>query len=273
MTERSLDRIRGEVEHQLGRSALTVVDLDGNEPVRFADLPERLSSEERAELLTRAKELEPWLQGPFLLGGDLVIGGTWRIDSRWLSLDHVVPSDLGGQRVLDIGSNAGYDPFMFSLRGASEVLACEPFAFIEQARFLESIYRRGVDFRQMGWQHLAPDEHGSFDLVHCHGVLYHEADPCALVDRLYEMTAPGGTLLLGSMILADPEQADLARFIPRTYYRDSTWWWIPGPLALRTMVEAAGFEFQEAFGESPGPPGEFPILNGYLRAVRPAMAS
>jgi SAM-dependent methyltransferase len=204
-----------------------------------------------------------------LLGGDLVVGGTWRIDSRWANLDREVPDDLDGQRVLDIGSNAGYDPFMFSLRGASEVLGCEPFEFIEQAHFLESIYRRGVDFRQIGWQQLMPSEHGAFDLVHCHGVLYHEPDPCALVDRLYEMTAPGGTLLLGSMMLADPELTEMARFIPRAYFRDRTWWWIPGPLALRTMVEAAGFEFQRSFGDSQGPPGEFPTINGYLRAVRP----
>ena len=26
----------------------------------------------------------PWLQGPFLLGGDLLIGGAWRNDQRWM---------------------------------------------------------------------------------------------------------------------------------------------------------------------------------------------
>ena len=59
-----------------------------------------------------------------------------------------------------MGSNAGYDPFMFKLRGADHVLACEPFEFIEQALFLESVYRSGVDFQRIGWQQLDPETTG-----------------------------------------------------------------------------------------------------------------
>jgi SAM-dependent methyltransferase len=267
-------RIRGEVERQLGAATPPTDAFDPATLVRFsADLPERLSPEERARLAARAAELEPWLQGPFLLGGDLVVGGVWRIDVRWADLEAEVPADLGGRRVLDIGSNAGYDPFMFSLRGAGEILACEPFEFIEQARFLESLYRSGVDFQPIGWQDLDPKRHGTFDLVHCHGILYHEPDPTSLLARLFEMTAPGGTLLLGSMMLADPELAEFARFVPRSYYRDDSWWWVPGPLALRAMIESAGFEVERAFGKSDGPPGEFPTVSGYLRATRPTSSS
>lgn len=264
-------RIRGEVEHQLGEHRPTGDLFDPTTLVRFSpNLPEQLSPQERERLVKRAAELEPWLQGPFLLGGDLVIGGVWRIDSRWANLEAEVQPDLGGQRVLDIGSNAGYDPFMFSLRGASEILACEPFEFIEQAHFLESLYHTGVDFQPIGWQDLDPEQNGTFELVHCHGVLYHEPDPIALVARLYEMTAPGGTLLLGSMMLADPELSELVRFVPRSYYRDDTWWWVPGSLALRAMIESVGFEVEHAFGESDGPTGEFPTSNGYIRATRQA---
>ena len=93
--------------------------------------------------------------------------------------------------MLDVGSNAGYDPFMFHLRGAAYVLACEPFEFHEQALFLESVYRTGVDFQQIGWQDLDPEEHGTFDLVHCHGVLYHELHPMAMLAALAAMLAPG----------------------------------------------------------------------------------
>jgi SAM-dependent methyltransferase len=180
-----------------------------------------------------------------------------------------VPVDLAGSRLLDVGSNAGYDPFMFKLRGADHVLACEPFEFIEQALFLESVYRSGVDFQRIGWQQLDPDRHGSFDLVHCHGVLYHDLDPLGLLSRLWDMTVPGGTLLFGSMMHADSELAELVRFVPRAYYGDETWWFVPGRLALRAMIESAGFEVQGTFGEHPGPPGEFATLNGYVRAIRP----
>ena len=80
---------------------------------------------------------------------------------------------------------------MFHLRGAAYVMACEPFEFIRQAEFLESIYRTGVDFRRIGWQALDPDEHGLFSFVHCHGVLYHEVHPIRMLQALRRMLAPG----------------------------------------------------------------------------------
>jgi SAM-dependent methyltransferase len=260
--------IREAVARQLGTERPPDLDLDPSMLVRFSpDLPDELSAEDRERLSAQARELDPWLQGPFLLGGDLVIGGAWRNDQRWAGLGDELP-ELDGRRVLDVGSNAGYDPFMFKLRGAEHVLGCEPFAFIDQALFLESIYRSGVDFQRIRWQDLDPERHGTFDLVHCHGVLYHEPDPMALLSRLWQLTTPGGTLLLGSMMLADPTMSEYARFVPLSYYGDSTWWWVPGRLALRWMIESSGFDLDAAFGEHPGPPGEFRTINGYVRAVR-----
>jgi len=264
--------LRETVERRFGSAKLAAAgEIDVAALTRFSpELPQRLPAEEKTRLLQRADELEPWLQGPFLLGDELVVGGAWRNDLRWLNLDPEVPASLGGVRVLDVGSNAGYDPFMFSLREPDYVLACEPFAFIEQARFLESIYRTGVDLQEIGWQQLDPERHGRFELVHCHGVLYHELDPFELLVRLHEMTAPGGTLLLGSIMLADPSLAELARFVPHAYNGDRTWWWVPGPLAVSSMLDAAGFELRGRFGQAGGPPGEFETINGYFRAVRPS---
>jgi SAM-dependent methyltransferase len=260
-----LSRLRSAVKQQLGVERIAAGDFDPSTLVRFSPkLPDKLDDKERKRLISRAEALQPWLQGPFLLGGDLVIGGAWRNDQRWVGLDRPVP-DLKGRRVLDVGSNAGYDPFMFHLKGAKEVLACEPFEFIEQARFLESIYKTGVDFQPLGWQDLDPKEHGQFDLIHCHGVLYHEAHPMQMLQKLRAMLADGGTLLFGSMMLADPELSEYARFVPGAYYGDPTWWWVPGRLCMRWMLEAAGFTSDEEFGFSDGPPGEFRTMNGYFR--------
>jgi tRNA (mo5U34)-methyltransferase len=265
-----MKHIRDSVRRQLGTDKPHGGDFDPSTLVRFStNLPDHLSAEERDRLRDATDDLEPWLQGPFLLSGDLVVGGAWRNDLRWAALDQEVPTDLSGKRVIDVGANAGYDPFMFNLRGADSVLGCEPYEFIEQARFLESIYKTGIDFQQVGWQDLDPQKDGTFELVHCHGVLYHEQNPMGLLKRLYDMTAPGGTLLLGSMMLTEPELAEFARFVPGSYYSDETWWWVPGPAALKAMIESVGFAVEHAFGDAPGPPGEFSTSNGYFRAVRP----
>jgi len=67
------------------------------------------------------------------------------------------------------------------------------------------------------------------------------------------------------MMLADPELSEYARFVPGAYYGDPTWWWVPGRLCMRWMLEAAGFASEEEFGTSDGPPGEFRTMNGYFR--------
>lgn len=270
MSDDRMGGLREAVEKQLGVERPQHLQILREDCERFApDLPDALAPERTAELLARAEALQPWLQGPFWLGGDVVVGGAWRNDQRWVGFGREVPESLDGKRVLDIGSNAGYDPFMFRKRGAASVLACEPFEFIEQARFLESVYRSGVDFQPLMWEQLDPAVHGTFDMVHCHGVLYHDPHPMGLVQKLREMLAPGGTLFFGSMMLASAELSEYARFVPGAYYGDDTWWWVPGRLCMRRMLEAGGLEVIEEFGVHPGPPGEFPVVNGYFRA-RPA---
>jgi 2-polyprenyl-3-methyl-5-hydroxy-6-metoxy-1,4-benzoquinol methylase len=266
--EIALEVMRRDVDRQLRQIGKAAEAEDLTRPPRFSpDLPDELPPARVSELQVAIAALEPWLQGPFMLAGNLVIPGVWRNDQRWESLGEHVPA-LNDKRVLDVGSNAGYDPFMFKLRGAKEVVACEPFPFIHQARFLESIYHAGVDFRQIGWQQLEPEEHGLFDLVHCNGVLYHEPNPIGMLLRLRSMLADDGEMLFGSMLHASAEQSEYIRFVPDAYAGDRTWWFVPGRLAMRWMLEVTGFEVRELI-LSEGPRGEFRTLNCYFHA-RPA---
>lgn len=266
--EAALEAVRGDVARQLRQIGMAAQAKDLRKLPRFSpDLPVELAPERVEELQREIAALEPWLQGPFLLAENLVIPGVWRNDQRWQTLDEHV-GDLKGKRVLDVGSNAGYDPFMFNLRGAEEVIACEPFTFFHQARFLESIYRTGIDFRQIGWQQLDPQELGRFDLIHCNGVLYHEPNPLGMLLRLRSMLADNGEMLFGSMLHASGEQSEYIRFVPDAYAGDKTWWFVPGRLAMRWMLEVTGFEIEELI-LSEGPRGEFRTVNGYFRG-RPA---
>lgn len=268
LIDEAMAQLRDAAERQLGNRHFAELETSIATSVRFSpNLPAQLTDEQRRNLVKEIHELEPWLQGPFSLGGDLVIEGAWRTDMRWQNLEPHVP-ELTGKRVLDIGSNAGYDAFMFKRRGAAEVLACEPYDFIRQMEFLEGIYQTGITPSRTRWQELDPESHGRFDLVHCHGVLYHEMHPMSLLQRLHSMLADDGTLLFGSMMLADAEISEYARFVPGSYFGDPTWWWVPGRLAMRWMLDSIGLPVDEVFGLSPGPDGEFPTVNAYFRARR-----
>jgi SAM-dependent methyltransferase len=266
--EDALEAIRGDVARQLSQLGIAAHADDLQELPRFAaNLPHELAPERVAELQREIAALEPWLQGPFLLADNLVIPGLWRNDQRWQTLgEHV--GDLHGKRVLDVGSNAGYDPFMFKLRGAEEVVACEPFAFFRQMQFLESIYETGTDLRQIGWQQLDPQELGRFDLIHCNGVLYHEPNPLGMLLRLRSMLTDDGEMLFGSMLHGSADESEYIRFVPDAYAGDKTWWFVPGRLAMRWMLEVTGFAVEELL-VAEGPRGEFRTLNAYFRA-RPA---
>jgi tRNA (mo5U34)-methyltransferase len=261
----ALKRVQELVDAQRPALNLPPRDLDADALQRFSTaLPARLPESEEEHLRAEIATLSPWLQGPFYVGGDVVIEGLWRNDQRWEVMREHVP-DLQGKRVLDVGSNAGYDPFMFHVLGATEILACEPFEFIAQARFLESIYNTGTRFEQIGWQRLNPEVHGTFDLIHCNGVLYHEPNPMGMLQRIRTMLADSGQLLLGSMMLASAELSEHARFVRHDYAGDPTWWWVPGRLALRWMMEAAGLEPEALPFLFDGPRGSFEVVNGYFR--------
>jgi hypothetical protein len=86
------------------------------------------------------------------------------------------------------------------------------------------------------------------------------------------MVADDGQLLFGSMLHASREQSEYIRFVPDSYAGDRTWWFVPGRLAMRWMLEVCGFEVEELL-ISDGVRGEFATLNAYFRGRPTAPAA
>ena len=164
-----------------------------------------------------------------------------------------VPPDLAGKRVLDVGSNAGYDPFMFRRLGA-EVLAPEPFQFIEQARFLEEIYHSGVDFQPLRWEDLDAGRPRPLRPRPLPWRALPRDPPAWRCSSDCARCADGGTLLLGSMMLAIPRAVGVRALRPGRLLRrcdlvvgpgpavpalDAGGRWVRGPGGVRRLPRSS----------------------------------
>lgn len=193
-----------------------------------------------------------------------------RLDKLRLAAPPPQPSaqddlDVAGLRVLVVGPNARDEALALADRSPAHVLACEPVDASQDPD--EGPGTVSLEVRRCDWESLDPRRDGTFELVHCDGLLHRVLEPMALLHRLRAMTADDGTLVIGSMLLADPERSELLRFVPDRHAGDPSWWFVPGRLAFRWMVMTAGFEIQAELDEREGPSDGFAVVHGYLQAT------
>jgi tRNA (mo5U34)-methyltransferase len=177
---------------------------------------------------------------------------------KWRQIEPHVAEDLTGQRVLDIGCNAGFYSFKLAERGA-EVLAIDlDDHYLSQARWaaqqLDPDAR--VEFRRMQVYDLARAA-GTFDLILFLGVLYHLRHPLLAIDIVAERLR--GRLILQTMTMPGPRAADQppdlpieqrklltepgwprAAFIEHRLAGDPTNWWAADDACVRAMLRSAG---------------------------------
>jgi SAM-dependent methyltransferase len=165
-------------------------------------------------------------------------------DERWSALGSLLPARLDGARALVLGAHADGDAADLARRGAGQVIA-------------------GI---RLPWQELDPAHHGAFDLIVCDGLLHRETHPMALLQALRSVLAPGGTLVLGCAVLSAVEGSESIRVVPTSFLGDAGWWMVPGRLALRWMVEAAGFRPVDEVLAPTELRGEFPVSLSYISA-------
>jgi tRNA (mo5U34)-methyltransferase len=183
--------------------------------------------------------------------------------AHWRAFEKVVPSDLTGRSVLDIGCNAGFFSIEMKRRGAARVVGIDSDPrYLAQADFAADVADVDVEFRRMT-VYEAPQLNEHFDLVLFLGVLYHLRHPLLALDVIHEHLV-GDLLLCHSMLRGSADvlrteadypfgETDIFHrpefprmyFIEKKYAGDPTNWWIPNRACMEAMLRSAGFAILE----------------------------
>jgi tRNA (mo5U34)-methyltransferase len=181
----------------------------------------------------------------------------------------LLPKDLSGKSVLDIGCNAGFYSVEMKRRGAARVVGIDSDErYLDQARLAS----RALGFDDIEFRNLSAYDVARlgerFDLVIFMGVLYHLRHPLLALDLIREHVA-GGLLLFQSMQQGSKEVVEVPEdhpfyvegtleppsyfydprypklhFIERQFANDWTNWWAPNRACTEAMLRASGFAIE-----------------------------
>jgi len=221
------------------------------------------------ELEGKVQALRPWFHNIDLHGIQTApehFLGNYPAD-KFARFRQLVPADLSGKTVLDIGCNAGFYAVEMLRRGAARVVGIDSDdRYLAQARLASEALGFGgrVEFRNLSVYDVAALGE-RFDVVVFMGVLYHLRHPLLALDLIRAHVA-GDLMLFQTMQQGSAEIADVPadhpffvpgtydppaffdepgypklHFIERAFAGDWTNWWAPNTAASLAMLRAAGF--------------------------------
>ena len=223
-----------------------------------------LATKKAQSLGRRIEELGPWFHN-MRLEGVLTAPNHFLGDYPEVKYRHfreVLPADMTGLSVLDIGCNGGFYSLEMKRRGAARVLGIDTDEhYLRQARFAAEVTGLDITFERMTvWEIGALAER--FDLVIFMGVFYHLRHPLLALDLIHEHVAkdlflfqslergsPAVELVKEDYTFTEPapfEQPGYPKmhFVEQRYCDDPTNWWIPNKACVEAMLRSAGFAIE-----------------------------
>lgn len=225
------------------------------------DSPQRSSSDDLQRMIA---DLRPWFHNLEIRGiqtaPDHFLGDYPRF--KWEGFRHVIPDDLQGCSVLDVGCNAGFYALEMKRRNAGRVVGIDSDPhYLRQARFVAAESGLDIEFKQMSVYDVGRLNE-KFDFVIFMGVLYHLRHPLLALDLLYEHVV-GDRMLFQCLQRGDERIPDLKEdydfsewsvfdqpeypklfFVKERYAGDPTNWFIPNKPAIEAMLASSGFAIE-----------------------------
>ncbi|WP_354702344.1 Ubiquinone biosynthesis O-methyltransferase, mitochondrial [Paraconexibacter sp. AEG42_29] len=182
-------------------------------------------------------------------------------DLRGSEHHYHLPEDMTGMRALEVGTWDGFWAFEMERRGAT-VVAIDlddereldwpprrrPTEWPERARgagfaLASEVYESKVERVICSVYDMTPEKlGGQFDLVFCGSVLIHLRDQLLALERIAELTKPGGTFISAEEY--DPWLSRLPVALSR-YHADrdaAVVFWMPSVRTWKAMLWTAGFD-------------------------------
>ncbi len=185
---------------------------------------------------------------------------------KWQEVQDVIPHDLSGWRVLDVGCNAGYYSLQLASRGADVLgIDVDPH-YLRQAAWAAEQFglNSKIELRHMQVYDVARLEE-EFDLIWYMGVFYHLRYPLLSLDILAQKTKR--LLLFQTLTMPGEQVKDVVEdldfndraplqeagwpkmaFIEKRMAGDLTNWWIANHAGIEAMLRSCGLAVVERPG-------------------------
>jgi SAM-dependent methyltransferase len=163
---------------------------------------------------------------------------------RGRNIFQLIPKDRAYHHILDAGSGPGVFSFELARRFPnSRVLGIDLLSDAVDAckHIAEKIKRTNVEFRQAAIEDLT--NKNTFDLIVCVDIMEHIEDDLSALSELYEVTAPGGVLVLHvpALYRRYPVWKKSLNFDVETHVRTGY-----EPHEIKEKVKQAGFQIRES---------------------------
>lgn len=170
----------------------------------------------------------------------------------WNTIKDVLPQDLTGKSVLDVGCNAGFYALEAKRRGARRVLGVDgQRQHVRQAVFVRNVLGLDVEFRRLNVYELTRRNVGEFDVTLALGLIYHLKHLILALENLFAVTRE--LLIIETAVMPpkrtpQPFDHHLGRLVPLAYLdnpldaKEQVFnWFLPSVEALTALLKTVGF--------------------------------